>query len=197
MVELLVALLLALILMASFVSMMVDTLHNASQSAGQAKLIEETGAINQFLYTELRRAGYAASGNVASAPYNQVLVVGSAGNYSCVRFGYDSNRSGEKYFGFRVSNQVLQWFASSSSTGWTCDSTSTAWQAMHDASAIQVTSFSLNVYPSSSTLPASGVGFSYAVQTLLPTVGTEPSSVLSETHYVYPRNAPTVATSTN
>jgi prepilin-type N-terminal cleavage/methylation domain-containing protein len=192
-VELLVSMLLALILLASFVAMMTDTLHDAAMSANQGKLIEETGAINQFLYTELRRAGYASAGDMTIAPYNTVYLVASGGSNYCVRFGYDSNRNGEKYFGFRLNGTTLQWFASSGSTGWTCNSTNSSWQALHDSNVVQVSSFSVNFYPTSAVLPTSGVALSYTLTTLLPNLpSTETSSTLTETHYVYPRNIPTV-----
>jgi len=186
-IELLVSMLIGLIVLASVVGIMADNLRHAVETERQGQLIEESTALSQFIYTELRRAGYSAAGQTSTPPYNQVILASAVGSdYGCLRFGYDSKRNDEKYFGFRLRNTALEWFASSQSTGWSCDSTDAQWQALHDVSAVALSALTF-----SNPAPTSGaIKVSFSAQ--LPNNTSQPVSTLQENHYVYPRNTPSI-----
>lgn len=180
-IELMISMAVSLLVIIGVSDILLNALTTQLRLRQTEALLQETTRVSTFIYTELRRAGYMGTtpSFPATAPQRAIFLFPSTSNATCVRFAYDSNRGEEKFFGFRRQGEVLQWYAGANAEP--CTSDSTGWLPFTSPLLVRVTSFNVRKFDN---------GLNFTLTTELPQRGGS----LTETHYVMPRNQPTIVT---
>jgi len=152
-IELMIAMLIGLIVVAATIAMYVITIKSSSDTMKSAQLNQDFGVAMTIMTNDIRRAGYwggAITGSDSRTnPFNALNVYDFGGNVNaCILYSYDADADGvidtEEYFGFRINGATIE-IKSTGSTVTNCavDAAGT-WSDILDSGTISVTSLSFN-----------------------------------------------------
>lgn len=163
-IEMMVALVINVILLAAMVSVFSSNIGNFTKVVNNDTLNQQLQTVMQLMAADIRRAGYwsnAANDIGTDANTNPYQAGGNdiSASGSCLLLTYDSNNDGtlpaisssvdDERYGYRLTNQVLQ--ARPRGAPFNCNSSATTWENVTNPNSIQITN--LTFVMNTTTLP--------------------------------------------
>ena len=142
-IELMIALVLGLIVVAGTISLYVTSIKSSSVVKNSSQLSQELGGVMTVMTNDIRRAGYwgeAISGSDSRLNIFNGLNILNAGD--CILYSYDTDSDGavdaNEYYGFKLNAGTVQ-IRTAGSTITNCSDNTDTWVNMLDSGLINVT----------------------------------------------------------
>lgn len=159
-VELLIALVLNVILLAALIGVFSSNISNYNKASSSSMLNQQLENALQLMTADIRRAGFwsNASNDINTGQNNNPFMTSttdvSVPSSTCILFTYDAQKTGtlpnisssydDDRYGFRLNNQTLQ--ARPPGATFACNATASNWENVIDPNFVQITAltFALN-----------------------------------------------------
>lgn len=161
-IELMIALLLGLIVVAVTITIYITTVRGSSDTIQSAHLNQDIGVSMSIMTNDIRRAGYwggaIPGADLTENPFNQIEIHDHDGEVdSCITYTYDANAysspsydpgssdnpESDEYYGFRLSNNEIE-LKTSGNTNANCNDGT--WAALTDSNAVNVNELKFELF---------------------------------------------------
>lgn len=136
-IELMIGITLALVLFTGAGGVFMTTLVSNTTLAKQQRFEQTTQALMSLMSGEIRKAGYAKPGVTLTNQANGNTYFAST---SCVLLSHSTTTDNERFYGFKVINDILYMYSGTvNPTGTACTNSVTDWTALTDSTVMKVT----------------------------------------------------------